>query len=69
MLVVTVTGALSAEIVALHTASKTLTATDCSDVNFLADSQNINSNFLANLETIYRVETQLDKTTTRRHVC
>jgi hypothetical protein len=65
MLVVTVTGALTAEVVALHTASKTLTATHCSDIDLLAFDELINRDLTADLKALHAFQTQLNEATPR----
>lgn len=64
VLVVTVTCSLSTEVVSLHSASKTFTATHCSDVNFFSCSQCVNANFFTDFKSVNRVEAQFDKTST-----
>ena len=64
MLVVTVTCALTAEVVTLHSTSEALTAAHCSHVDFLALDELINSDLSANFESVNALETKLDETTT-----
>ena len=52
MLVVTVTCSLTTKVVALHSTCETFTATYRSDVNTLACSKCVNSDFLTNSETV-----------------
>ena len=69
MLVVTVAGALTAEVVALHTASKTFTAADGGDIHALTSNKCVDGNFLADSKTINRIETKLDEATTCCNTC
>ena len=65
VLVVTVAGSLTAEVVALHTAGKTFTAADGGDIHALASNKCVDGNFLTDNKAIDGVESQLNYTTTR----
>jgi|MesohylFT_1024984.scaffolds.fasta_scaffold1385282_1 hypothetical protein len=53
VLVVTVTRALTTEVVALHRSGETFTATHRCYVNSLANCQSVDFDLLANFETVY----------------